>query len=48
MSWKARGILIYMLSLPDDWEVHLSEIAKHSEKDGRDSFASGIKELEVF
>jgi len=45
LSWKARGLMGYLLSLPDDWIIHLSELEKHSSKDGRESLASGIKEL---
>jgi len=44
LSWKAKGILAYLLSLPDDWQVYEDEIVKHS-ADGRDSTRSGIKEL---
>ena len=44
LSWKAKGVLTYLLSLPDDWQIYESEIKKHA-KDGRDSLAAGIKEL---
>ncbi|MCI0184920.1 helix-turn-helix domain-containing protein [Sulfoacidibacillus ferrooxidans] len=44
LSWKSRGILVYLLSLPDDWTVHINELTKHA-PDGRDSIASGLKEL---
>jgi len=30
ISFKAKGLLAYLLSLPDDWQIHLKEIAKHS------------------
>ena len=46
LSWKARAILIYILSLPDNWDINLTEIANHSLVDGIDSFRSGWKELE--
>ena len=26
LSWKAKGVMTYLLSLPDDWVIHLSEI----------------------
>ena len=45
LSWKARGLMGYLLSLPDDWVIYLEELEKHSERDGRESLASGIKEL---
>ena len=44
ISWKAKGILAYLLSLPDDWQIYESEVASHS-SDGLDSLSSGIKEL---
>ena len=44
LSWKAKGLLAYLLSLPDDWTVRERDLAKRS-KDGRDSTRSGIQEL---
>lgn len=44
LSWKARGIMAYLLSLPEDWDIYLSEVETHA-TDGRDSLMSGIKEL---
>ena len=44
ISWKAKGILVYILSLPDDWTIYLEEIVKHS-TDGMTSFRAGWKEL---
>lgn len=45
LSWKAKGILLYLLSRPDDWRIYETELNKHS-SDGRDSLRTGIKELE--
>ena len=45
LSWKAKGLLTYLLSKPDGWQFYETEIAKRS-KDGRDSVAAGLKELE--
>lgn len=45
LSWKARGILAYLLSLPDDWEVHVTELEKHA-TDGIAALRSGLEELE--
>lgn len=45
LSWKAKGILSYLLSLPDDWEIYVSELVKHA-PDGAASLRSGMKELE--
>lgn len=44
LSWKAKGIIIYIMSLPDDWQLNLNELIKHA-KDGRDATYNGIKEL---
>lgn len=44
LSWKAKGLLAYILSLPDDWQLYETELVKHS-KDGKDSLKSAIKEL---
>jgi len=47
LSWKAKGILAYLLSLPNDWQIYLIELVKHC-TDWRDSTMNGIKELESF
>lgn len=47
LSFKARGLMAYMLSLPDNWKFYVKELVKHSEHDGRDSVQSGLKELEA-
>lgn len=44
LSWKAKGIMAYMLSLPDDWTFYIEELVKHS-TDGESSFRAGFKEL---
>lgn len=44
LSWKAKGIHAYMLSMPDDWKFYVEELCKHA-KDGEDALRSGIKEL---
>ena len=44
ISLKAKGIMLYMLSKPENWKYYPKEIAKNS-KDGLDSVYSGIKEL---
>lgn len=44
LSWKAKGMLIYLLSKPEDWVTRLEDIVKHS-TDGRAAVLSGIKEL---
>lgn len=44
LSWKAKGILAYLLSLPDDWQIYEKELVEHA-ADGKDSLGSGIQEL---
>lgn len=46
LSWKARGLLAYLLSQPPGWTTrteHLAGVAP----DGRDSVRSGLRELEA-
>ncbi|WP_223556772.1 DnaD domain protein [Lysinibacillus sphaericus] len=44
LSWRAKGLLAYMLSLPNDWLFSISDLAIRS-KCGRDTTANIIKEL---
>lgn len=44
LSAKAKGILLYFLSRPDDWQIYTSEVVKHM-NDGQKSINSGIQEL---
>lgn len=44
LSFKAKGILWYLLSKPSDWKVYIKEISQNS-KDGVKSVRSGVKEL---
>ena len=44
LSWKAKGIMAYLLSMPDDWVFYTEELMTHA-ADGRDSFRSGFNEL---
>lgn len=44
LSFKAKGILTYLLSRPDGWEVSVADLIKHStEKEA--AVRSGLKEL---
>lgn len=45
LSFKSKGLLAYMLSLPDDWVFYEEELVKHS-TEGISSVRSGLKELE--
>ncbi|MEC0666324.1 DnaD domain protein [Priestia flexa] len=44
LSFKAKGILSYIFSRPDDWQIYETEIVKHA-KDKKDAVKTGIKEL---
>ena len=44
LSYKARGILLELLSRPDNWRVSAKSLAA-SGPDGRDSILAGLKEL---
>lgn len=47
LSWKARGILAYLLSKPNDWKIILEHLEKQS-PDGKTSLRSGIDELKKY
>jgi hypothetical protein len=44
LSFKAKGILAYLLSKPDNWTVMVYDLENHS-KDGREAVYSGLNEL---
>jgi hypothetical protein len=44
LSWKARGLLFYLLSLPENWHVNVHDLVKRA-PDGRDAVYSILKEL---
>ena len=44
LSWKAKGLFAYILSLPEDWKIYISELQTHA-TDGETSLRSAIKEL---
>lgn len=45
LTWKATGLLAFLLSLPDDWSVNVRHLSS-AKKDGRDGTISGLHELE--
>lgn len=45
LSFKARGILVWLLDKPDDWETTAERIEQQG-KEGREAIRSGLKELE--
>lgn len=46
LTFKARGLLAYLLSLPDNWTVSAERIAQ-SGPDGRDAIRTALRELET-
>lgn len=45
LTFKARGLLAYLLSLPDNWSISAERLAQGG-PDGRDSIRSALSELE--
>ena len=45
LSMQAKGLLVYLLSLPENWEIHKSEVWKHF-ANGRDAVYRAFEELE--
>jgi predicted RNA-binding Zn-ribbon protein involved in translation (DUF1610 family) len=44
LSWKAKGLMGYFLSRPDDWRILVQDLIKRS-RDGRDAVYAGLAEL---
>lgn len=44
LSWKAKGMLSYLLSLPGDWKIHMDDLITRS-TDGETSTRSAMNEL---
>lgn len=44
LSWKAKGLLAYLLSRPDDWTVRFRDLAKRA-PDGAHTVRMAMKEL---
>lgn len=49
LSWAARGMLLYLCSKHDDWEVNITDLVKQTtgsaKRSGRDAVRSIMKEL---
>lgn len=46
LSWKAKGLLAYLLSKPDNWRIAEADLVRRSQ-DGRDAVRAGLRELET-
>jgi hypothetical protein len=48
LSWKALGLLVYLLHVPEDFQHKLYNLARERRgNNGRDSTRSGLAELEA-
>lgn len=45
LSWKAKGLLTYLISKPDNWKILIEDLQKKS-NDGRHACRTGLQELE--
>lgn len=44
LSFRAKGVLLYLISKPEDWKTRIKDIQKHG-KEGRDAIRNAIAEL---
>lgn len=47
LSWEAKGLLSYLLSLPDDWELKVSQLINHYQGKKRGNGRDGIRTILV-
>lgn len=47
LTWKARGVFLYLASMNENWNFYVDEIAKHSPQ-GKRALQGGLKELEEY
>lgn len=45
LTWKAKGLLTYLISKPDNWKTKIEDLVNKS-TDGREACRSGLLELE--
>ncbi len=45
LSWKARGVAAYLLSMPDDWSISVAGLVNASALDGRTNAENALHEL---
>ena len=46
LSWKAKGVMFYFLSKPDNWEGHMYDLLKNG-MGGRKTLQAAINELKA-
>lgn len=47
LSWEARGLLVYLLSLPTDWDIRVSHLQTEGDV-GRDALRRMLRELQRY
>ncbi len=47
LSWRAKGIIAYLLSKPPGWQIWTGDLVRRS-ADGKAAVFAGLKELETF
>jgi hypothetical protein len=47
LSWRARGLLAYILSLPDNWTIASGHLEQQA-AEGREAVRSALRELETY
>ena len=47
LTWKARGIFLYLWSQADNWQFYVKELLTH-DPEGKESLQNGLKELEEY
>jgi len=45
LSYKARGVLFYLLSKPDGWKGRVFDLVNNSDRDGINTIKSALREL---
>jgi hypothetical protein len=46
LSWRATGLLAYLLSLPEGWKINAADLARRK-RDGKDATGAAMRELEA-
>ena len=44
MTWQAKGLFAYLMTLPNDWNINVADLTNRS-KNGKDSTGAILKEL---